>query len=116
MWSASRLNFCPLLFSLSSLPLGSILQKQGTAFHFYVEESPIFMPPNKEDSYYANQPLECIAEIESRPSIHFLQQHKSCCLSSTVVKTAVEFKILLLTYKALNDLAPSYIRDLIGPY
>ncbi|MEY6417160.1 hypothetical protein WJF81_24955, partial [Salmonella enterica subsp. enterica serovar Corvallis] len=32
------------------------------------------------------------------------------------VKSRIEFKILLLTYKALNDLAPSYIRDLIGPY
>ena len=26
------------------------------------------------------------------------------------------FKILLITYKALNDLAPSYVRDLLTPY
>ena len=32
------------------------------------------------------------------------------------VKSRIEFKILLLTYKALNGQAPSYIRDLIVPY
>ena len=29
------------------------------------------------------------------------------------VKFRIEFKILLLTYKALNDQAPSYLKDLI---
>ena len=28
----------------------------------------------------------------------------------------IVFKILLITYKALNNLAPSYIRDLLTPY
>ena len=32
------------------------------------------------------------------------------------VKLRIEFKILLLTYKALNDRAPSYLKDLIVPY
>uniref|UniRef100_A0A665UBY4 Reverse transcriptase domain-containing protein n=1 Tax=Echeneis naucrates TaxID=173247 RepID=A0A665UBY4_ECHNA len=32
------------------------------------------------------------------------------------VKYRVEFKILLLTYKALNGQAPSYLRELIVPY
>ena len=32
------------------------------------------------------------------------------------VKFRIEFKILLLTYKALNDRAPSYLKDLIVRY
>jgi len=33
-----------------------------------------------------------------------------------IVKFRIEFKILLLTYKALNDQAPSYLKDLIVRY
>ncbi|PME06503.1 hypothetical protein A8A06_07420 [Escherichia coli] len=32
------------------------------------------------------------------------------------VKSRIEFKILLLTYKVLNNQAPSYLKDLIVPY
>ena len=32
------------------------------------------------------------------------------------VKQRIDFKILLLTYKALNGLAPAYMRDLLIPY
>uniref|UniRef100_A0AAQ6IH18 Reverse transcriptase domain-containing protein n=1 Tax=Anabas testudineus TaxID=64144 RepID=A0AAQ6IH18_ANATE len=32
------------------------------------------------------------------------------------VKSRIEFKILLLTYKSLNNQAPSYLKDLIVPY
>ena len=32
------------------------------------------------------------------------------------IKFRVRFKILLLTYKALNDQAPSYLKELIEPY
>ena len=32
------------------------------------------------------------------------------------VKSRIEFKILLLTYKALNGQAPSYLKELIVPY
>ena len=32
------------------------------------------------------------------------------------MKSRIQFKILLLTYKALNDLASSYLKELIEPY
>ena len=32
------------------------------------------------------------------------------------VKSRIEFKILLLTYKALNGQAPSYLKEFIVPY
>ena len=32
------------------------------------------------------------------------------------VKSRIEFKILLLTYKALNGQAPSYLKELLVPY
>ena len=32
------------------------------------------------------------------------------------VENRIKFKLLLLTYKALNDSSPSYITDLLSPY
>ena len=32
------------------------------------------------------------------------------------IRYRIMFKILLITYKALNILAPSYVRDLLTPY
>src|SRR4029434_7851816 len=32
------------------------------------------------------------------------------------VKSTIDFKVLLLTYKALNDLAPNYLKELVVPY
>src|SRR4029434_7343058 len=32
------------------------------------------------------------------------------------VKSRIDFKVLLLTYKALNDLAPNYLKKLVVPY
>ena len=32
------------------------------------------------------------------------------------IEKRIKFKILLLTYKALNELSPSYITDLLSPY
>ncbi|KAK0155376.1 hypothetical protein N1851_002280 [Merluccius polli] len=37
-------------------------------------------------------------------------------LIPSFVKFRIEFKILLLTYKALHDQAPSYLKELIVPY
>src|SRR4029434_6027042 len=32
------------------------------------------------------------------------------------VKSRIDFKVLLLTYKALKDLAPNYLKELVVPY
>src|SRR4029434_2402386 len=32
------------------------------------------------------------------------------------VKSGIDFKVLLLTYKALNGLAPNYLKELVVPY
>ena len=32
------------------------------------------------------------------------------------VKSRIDFKVLLLTYKALNDQAPNYLKELVVPY
>ena len=51
------------------------------------------------------------------------RSHKYDHITSTLVKLhwlpirkRIEFKILLLTWKALNGLAPSYIKQLLTPY
>lgn len=46
----------PLLFSLYSLPLASILLKHGSAFHFYADDSQIYVPLKKED-VFPSKPL-----------------------------------------------------------
>ena len=48
-----------------------------------------------------------------------MREHISPILASLhwlPVRSRIEFKILLLTYKALNGLAPPYLRELIIPY
>ena len=32
------------------------------------------------------------------------------------IEQRIEFKLLLFTYKALHDTAPSYIKDMLEPY
>ena len=38
------------------------------------------------------------------------------CLHWLPVKSRIDFNVLLLTQKALNGLAPNYLKDLIIPY
>ncbi len=43
-------------------------------------------------------------------------QNAAACLHWLPVKYRVTFKILVLTYKALNDLALPYIKSMLKPY
>uniref|UniRef100_A0A3Q2NWF9 Reverse transcriptase domain-containing protein n=1 Tax=Fundulus heteroclitus TaxID=8078 RepID=A0A3Q2NWF9_FUNHE len=68
----------------------------------------------------AVQSLQLIQNAAARVLMKINQRdHISPVLASLhwlPVKSRIEFKILLLTYKALNNQAPSYIRALITPY
>ena len=62
----------PLLFSLYLLPLGSILRKHGISFHCYADDSQIYVPLKKADSYSVKPLLECLHDIKTWMSLNFL--------------------------------------------
>ncbi len=57
-----------------------------------------------------------VARVLKRTGIRDHITPVSASLHWLPVKSRIEFKILLLTYKALNDQTPSYLRELIVPY
>lgn len=62
----------PLLFSLYLLPLGSILRKHGIYFHCYADDSQIYVPLRKSDSYCVKPLLACLHDIKAWMSLNFL--------------------------------------------
>lgn len=61
----------PLLFSLYLLPLGSILRKHGIYFHCYADDSQIYVPLRKSDSYCVKPLLACLHDIKAWMSLNF---------------------------------------------
>ncbi len=60
----------PSLFSLHMLPLGSIQQKHGVSFHFYADDTQIYLPIKRNNSTaitsLPNENSQCISpELES---------------------------------------------------
>ena len=62
----------PLLFSLYLLPLGSILRKHGISFHCYADDSQIYVPLKKSDSFCVEPLLKCLQDIKDWMSLNFL--------------------------------------------
>ncbi len=60
----------PLLFSLYLLPLGSIIRKHGLSFHFYADDSQIYVPLRKNDT--VRPLLDCLDDIKAWMSLNFL--------------------------------------------
>ncbi|MEJ4599689.1 hypothetical protein SJ928_14005 [Enterococcus faecium] len=84
----SRLDYCNALFSCCTNSLVKNLQLVQNA------AAPVLTRTGSRDH---------ISPVLA--SLHWLP-----------VKFRIEFKILLLTYKALNDKAPIYVKNLIVPY
>uniref|UniRef100_A0A3B3DJ46 Reverse transcriptase domain-containing protein n=1 Tax=Oryzias melastigma TaxID=30732 RepID=A0A3B3DJ46_ORYME len=61
----------PLLFSLYLLPLGSIIQKHGVSFHFYADDSQIYLPIKKNGSSLKHL-MSCLNEIRTWLESSFL--------------------------------------------
>uniref|UniRef100_A0A671UVC7 Reverse transcriptase domain-containing protein n=1 Tax=Sparus aurata TaxID=8175 RepID=A0A671UVC7_SPAAU len=62
----------PLLFSLYLLPLGSILRKHGICFHFYADDSQIYVPLKKKNACLKPL-LLCLEDIKAWMSLNFLK-------------------------------------------
>ena len=44
------------------------------------------------------------------------RKHEHTCIAPVLIKFRIQFKVLLLVYKALNGPAPKYIKELLVPY
>ncbi len=62
----------PSLFSLYILPLGSILRKHGMSFHFYADDTQIYLPIKRNNSTEISSLLQCLEEVKSWLAQNFL--------------------------------------------
>ncbi len=62
----------PSLFSLHMLPLGSIQQKHGVSFHFYADDTQIYLPIKRNNSTAITSLLQCLEEVKSWLAQNFL--------------------------------------------
>ncbi len=54
----------PFLFSLYMLPLGSILRKHRVYFHFYADNTHIYLPIKRNDPSAFSTLLRCLDEVK----------------------------------------------------
>lgn len=63
----------PVLFALYLLPLGTIIRKYGISFHFYADDSQIYLKPLKtNDSDCAQHLFDCLQNIKAWMALTFL--------------------------------------------
>ncbi len=62
----------PSLFSLYMLPLGSILRKHGVSFHFYADDTQIYLPIKRNGPSALNTLLRCLEEVKVWLAQNFL--------------------------------------------
>src|SRR4029434_11248231 len=95
-------------------------QRHHFSIHWQNQKSPSKMKNNVLLSGCTNDSLKSLQLILTHTLTRTKQyEHVSPVLASLhwiPVKSRIDFKVLLLTYKALNDLAPNYLKELVVPY
>ena len=61
----------PLFFSLYLLPVGTILKKHGIQYHFYADDSQIYIPLKKKECYTTSALVKCLDEIKAWMALNF---------------------------------------------
>uniref|UniRef100_A0A8C1IL60 Reverse transcriptase domain-containing protein n=1 Tax=Cyprinus carpio TaxID=7962 RepID=A0A8C1IL60_CYPCA len=62
----------PLLFSLYLHPLGNIFKRLGISYHFYADDSQIYLPLRRDANGSLTPLLECLKDIKTWMSFNFL--------------------------------------------
>lgn len=71
------------------------------------------------NSHIQQVPRTALFHLRNIRKIRHFKKHISPVLVSLhwlPIKSRIEFKILLLTYKALNGIGPSCLKELVAPY
>ncbi len=100
------------------LPLGDIIRKHGVSFHCYADDTQLYISSRPDETHQIEKLTECIVDIKNWMTSNFLllnsektevliigYDHISPVLSTlhlVSIKHRIDFKILLMTYKALN--------------
>ena len=63
----------PILFSIYMLPLGEVIKRHGISFHFYADDSQLYLPIKSNDLHMLSALHECLNDIKSWMALHFLQ-------------------------------------------
>ncbi len=67
----------PSLLSLYMLPLGSILRRHGVSFHFYADDTQIYLPINRKDPSALTFLLKCLEEVKLWLAQNFLKLNEN---------------------------------------
>lgn len=54
----------PILFSLYMLPLGHIIQRHGISFHFYADDTQLYLPIKHIDPEMLTSLKDCLSELK----------------------------------------------------
>uniref|UniRef100_A0A673CRG3 Reverse transcriptase domain-containing protein n=1 Tax=Sphaeramia orbicularis TaxID=375764 RepID=A0A673CRG3_9TELE len=117
----------PILFSIYMLPLGQIFKRHNISFRCYVDDTQIYLPLRPDDPRSPPAVSDCLNDVNCWMAQNFLQLNNSKSEiilfgppNSTIsIKNSLgplDFKILLITFKARMGLAPSYIIDMLVNY
>lgn len=67
----------PILFSIYLLPLGAIIRKCYISFHFYADDSQIYMPLKASDQSCLEPLLKSLIDIKAWLARNFLNFNES---------------------------------------
>ncbi|KAF7244356.1 LINE-1 retrotransposable element ORF2 protein [Varanus komodoensis] len=89
----------PLLFNVYMKRLGEVIRRCGLRNHQYTDDTQLYLS-------FSTNPGEAVAVLNwCLAELHWLP-----------IEVRAQFKVLVMTYKALNGLGPGYLKERLRPY